>query len=41
MINFGGQGFGNDAVLGIADDPSGVNNAFFMSPPDGVPGQMS
>ncbi len=38
--NFGGQGFGNDAVRAEVQDGSGTNNANFSTPPDGSPGRM-
>ncbi len=39
-VNFGGQGFGNDAVRAEAQDGSGTNNANFSTPADGNPGRM-
>ncbi len=38
--NFGRGGVGGDAVLADAQDGSGVNNANFSTPPDGLPGRM-
>ncbi|KAJ3099663.1 hypothetical protein HDU97_002877 [Phlyctochytrium planicorne] len=38
--NFGGKGKGNDAVVATAQDGSGVNNANFATPPDGIAGRM-
>lgn len=38
--NFGKGGAGNDMVVCNAQDPSGVNNANFMTPPDGKSGRM-
>ncbi|KAM5541103.1 hypothetical protein V8D89_005236 [Ganoderma adspersum] len=38
--NFDKGGVGNDPVRVDAQDASGVNNAFFATPPDGTPGMM-
>jgi uncharacterized protein (TIGR03437 family) len=38
--NFGLGGLGNDAVIGDAQDNSGLNNANFTTPPDGQPGRV-
>ena len=38
--NFGRGGAGADAVQAQAQDGSGLNNANFSSPPDGIPGRM-
>ncbi|KAJ9050443.1 hypothetical protein DSO57_1014449 [Entomophthora muscae] len=35
--NFGRGGLGNDAVLVYAQDEENFNNAFFTTPPDGLP----
>ncbi|KAI9365978.1 Fungalysin metallopeptidase-domain-containing protein [Zopfochytrium polystomum] len=40
LVNFQKQGQGNDPVVGTAQDGSGVNNANFMTPPDGTAGRM-
>ncbi|CAE6517796.1 unnamed protein product [Rhizoctonia solani] len=39
--NNGKGGAQNDQVLISVQDPSGTNNAYFLTPPDGQPGQMS
>ncbi|KAG7094663.1 hypothetical protein E1B28_005485 [Marasmius oreades] len=39
--NLGKGGAGNDPVLVSVQDASGVNNAFFATPPDGQPGQCT
>ncbi|KAJ3486320.1 hypothetical protein NLI96_g4333 [Meripilus lineatus] len=39
--NFGYGGYGNDRVSISVQDPSGRNNAFFATPPDGQSGRMS
>ncbi|KAJ1963254.1 hypothetical protein GGI12_002160 [Dipsacomyces acuminosporus] len=38
--NYSGQGAGNDAVVGFAQDGSGTDNANFATPPDGQNGVM-
>ena len=38
--NFGTKGLGNDAVVANAQDGSGMNNANFMTPPDGQQPRM-
>ena len=38
--NFGNGGLANDAVI-IDNMASGLNNAYFMTPPDGQHGQLS
>jgi uncharacterized repeat protein (TIGR01451 family) len=38
--NFGRGGLGNDAVRADSQDGSGLNNANFATPPDGIPGRM-
>ncbi len=38
--NFGRGGLGNDPVMADAQDGSGLNNANFSTPPDGIPGRM-
>jgi uncharacterized protein (TIGR03437 family) len=38
--NFGRGGRGNDAIFADAQDGSGVNNANFLTPPDGTPGRV-
>jgi len=38
--NFGNGGLGGDPVRAEAQDGSGVNNANFSTPPDGVPARM-
>jgi hypothetical protein len=38
--NFGRGGFGNDAVQADGQDGSGVNNANFSTPPDGIAPRM-
>ncbi|MGH7179108.1 MAG: M36 family metallopeptidase, partial [Tepidisphaeraceae bacterium] len=40
LVNYSGQGAGNDFVLADAQDGGSVNNAFFSSPPDGLSGRM-
>ncbi|KAJ3117145.1 Fungalysin/Thermolysin Extracellular metalloproteinase 5 [Phlyctochytrium bullatum] len=40
LNNFGRGGRGGDPVVATAQDGSGVNNANFASPPDGIPGRM-
>ncbi|KAJ2860841.1 hypothetical protein FB639_005576, partial [Coemansia asiatica] len=39
-VNYSGKGKGNDAVVAFAQDGSTMNNAQFMSPPDGQHGIM-
>ncbi|KAG8693813.1 hypothetical protein FRC08_008870 [Ceratobasidium sp. 394] len=39
--NHGKGGAGNDSVLISTQDASGVNNAYFSTPPDGQSGEMS
>jgi uncharacterized repeat protein (TIGR01451 family) len=39
-VNFGRGGLGNDAVRADSQDGSGVNNANFATPPDGIPPRM-
>ncbi len=39
-INFSGMGAGNDAVRAEVQDSSGINNANFSTPPDGMLGRM-
>ncbi|QRV79441.1 extracellular metalloproteinase MEP [Ceratobasidium sp. AG-Ba] len=39
-VNFSEEGKGGDRVLVSIQDPSGVNNANFATPPDGQHGQM-
>lgn len=40
QTNYTGVGAGNDFVLADAQDGSGLNNAFFSTPPDGFSGRM-
>ncbi|KAJ1720619.1 hypothetical protein LPJ61_006137, partial [Coemansia biformis] len=40
-VNFSGQGAGGDYVVAFAQDGSGMNNAMFLSPPDGQHGVMT
>ncbi|KAI6016486.1 Fungalysin metallopeptidase-domain-containing protein [Pisolithus marmoratus] len=39
QYNFGREGLENDAVIASAQDGSGINNANFMTPPDGQNGR--
>jgi len=39
--NFQNGGLGNDPVIAYAQDASGINNAWFETPPDGTPGTMA
>ncbi|KAJ2736745.1 hypothetical protein IW152_000499 [Coemansia sp. BCRC 34962] len=39
-INYSGLGKGGDYVVAIAQDGGGMNNALFLSPPDGRHGEM-